>query len=169
VDRRITDEDAVLGYTALNAALNPVAISSAVVAPSHRFSVNPRIDYAVSPDNTLTLRYSLVDTNASNQGINVQNFDQASQAYQQTGNQQSVQVADSAVIGTAILNDARFQFLHTRSNQNGVSTAPEIDVEGSFTGGGTFPENYTDENKSEFQNDRSRRPHHQVRRPDARQ
>ena len=45
----------------------------------------------------------------------------------------------------------RFQFFHTRSHQTGVSSAPEIDVQGAFTGGGTFPQNYTDDNKSEFQ------------------
>lgn len=152
VDRRLTDENAVLRYTALDASLNPFATSSALVAPSRRFSINPRIDYALSRNQTLTLRYSYVDTNAHDQGINVQTFDQPSQAYQQTGNQQSLQLADSSVIGPAILNDARFQFLHTRATQSGISTAPEIDVQGAFTGGGTFPLNFSDENKSELQN-----------------
>ena len=152
VDRRITDENAIFNYTALDSELKPAAFSGAVIAPSRRLSVNPRIDYALSPNQTLTLRYSLVDTNAQNQGINVQAFDEASQAYRQNGNQQSLQVAESAVIGSAIFNDARFQFLHTRSTQSGTNTTPEIDVQGAFTGGGTFPLNFTNENKSEFQN-----------------
>jgi hypothetical protein len=122
-----------------------------VIAPSRRFSVNPRLDYAVTPNNTLTVRYSFVDTTAHNQGINVQTFDLASQAYRQSGGQQSLQVADSAVISPSVLNDARFQFFHIRLTQIGASTAPEVDVQGAFTGGGTFPLNFTDENKSEFQ------------------
>jgi Carboxypeptidase regulatory-like domain len=151
VNRRITDENSLLNYTYLTAALNPATFNGAVIAPSHRTSISPRLDYALTPNNTLTLRYSWVDTNATNQGINVQTFDQASQAYSQSTKQQSVQLIDSAVIGTSWINDVRFQFLRTHADQMGTSSAPEVDVEGAFTGGGTFPLNYTSENKSEFQ------------------
>jgi len=33
-----------------------------------------------------------------------------------------------------------------------VSSGPEVDVQGAFTGGGTFPLNYTDRNRYELQN-----------------
>ena len=150
-DRRITDENSLVNYTSLDSALNPVPISSAVVAPSRRFSINPRLDYAITPNDTLTLRYSWVDTNAQNQGINTQTFDLASQAYAQDTRQQSVQIIESSVLGTSAVNDVRFQFLRNRNSQSGVSSAPEIDVLGAFTGGGTFPLNYTDDNKFELQ------------------
>jgi hypothetical protein len=97
------------------------------------------------------VRYSWVDTNAHNQGISTQAFDLASQANSTGNTQQSIQVAVSSVLGASAINDARFQFLHTRVNQSGVSTAPEIDVVGAFTSGGSFPLNYTDDNRSEFQ------------------
>ena len=151
VDRRITDENSVLNYVSLDSALNPVAISGAVVAPSRRFSTNPRLDYAITPNHILTLRYSWVDTNAKNQGINTQTFDLPSQAYEQSGRQQSVQITESSALGANAVNDIRFQFLHTGVSQTGVSSAPEIDVLGAFTGGGTFPRNYNDDNKSELQ------------------
>jgi hypothetical protein len=150
-DHRITNENSIVNYTGLDSSLNPVQISSAVVAPSRRTSTNPRLDYALTPNQTLTLRYSFVQTNANNQGISTQNFDLPSQAYTQQNDQQSVQVAESAVLGARTVNDARFQFLHTRTTQTGVSSAPEIDVIGAFTSGGSFPKNYTDENQSEFQ------------------
>jgi hypothetical protein len=56
VNRRITDENSLLNYTSLDSAFQPVAVNSAVVAPSHRTSISPRFDYALSPNNTLTLR-----------------------------------------------------------------------------------------------------------------
>lgn len=99
VDRRITDENALLNYTALNSTLSPVAVSTALIAPSHRFSTNPRLDYALTPNNTLTLRYSWADTNARNQGITTQGFDEPSQAYTQDMTQQGVTVSESAVLG----------------------------------------------------------------------
>ena len=150
-DRRITDENSILNYTSLDANLNPIQISSAVVAPSRRFSVGPRLDYALTSNSTLTLRYSLVETNAQNQGISTQTFDLQSQAYSQQNQQQSIQAIESTVLNPQAVNDVRFQFLHVRTTLTGVSSAPEIDVIGAFTGGGTFPKDYTDDNKSEFQ------------------
>ena len=150
-DRRVTDENSLLNYTALDSALNPVAVRGAVVAPSRRFSTNPRLDYAIAPNHTLSVRYSWVDTNARNQGIAPQTFDLASQAYEQDSRQQSLQMIESSVLGTRAVNDVRFQFFHSRISQAGASSAPEIDVVGAFTGGGTFPLNYTDDNRWEFQ------------------
>jgi hypothetical protein len=150
-DYRITNENSLVNYTSLDSALNLIAISTAVVAPSRRFSVNPRVDYALTPNDTLTLRYSFVDTHAQNQGISTQAFDLASQAYTQDTQQQSAQVIESSVLGTNAVNDIRFQYLRNRTSQSGISTAPEVDVLGAFTGGGTFPLNYTDDNKFELQ------------------
>ena len=151
VDRRITDENSVLNYVSLDPSLNQVTMSGAVVAPSHRFSTNPRLDYALTPNSTLTLRYSWVDTTARNQGLNTQTFDEASQAYEQGTRQQSLQIAESSVLGANVINDLRFQFLHNRITQTGASSAPEVDVQGAFTGGGTFPLNFTGDNKFELQ------------------
>jgi hypothetical protein len=150
-NRRITDENSLVNYTSLDSALNPIAISTAVVAPSRRTSVSPRFDYALTPNHTLTLRYSWADATARNQGINTQTFDLASRSYSQDNTQQSIQVVESSVVGARAVNDVRFQFLHTHLGQVGISTAPETDVLGAFTGGGTFPLNYTDDNRSELQ------------------
>ena len=147
---RITDENAVVDYTALNSALNPVGVSTAVVAPSRRFSISPRLDYALTANNTLSVRYAWVDIHASNQGIATQTFDLPSQAYTQQNGQQSVQVIDTSVLGASAINELGFQFLRTLVTQTGLSSAPEIDVEGAFTGGGTFPQNYTRDNHWEL-------------------
>ena len=152
VDRRITDENALLAYTDLDAALQPVSVSNAVVAPSRRFSISPRIDYSLTPNNTLTLRYSWVESSGQNLGITTQNFDQASRALGLDSVEQSVQASESAVLGKTAENDVRFQFYRTRADLKGVSSAPELDVQGAFTGGGTFPLNYTDRSRFEFQN-----------------
>jgi hypothetical protein len=92
-------ENSLVNYTSLDAGLNPIAISTAVVAPSRRTSVNPRFVYALTTDHTLTLRHSWVDTNAAQSGPNTQTFDQASRAYAQDNTQQSIQLAESSVLG----------------------------------------------------------------------
>jgi len=148
---RVTDENSLVNYTSLDANFNPINVNTAIVAPSHRYSLSPRVDYALTPNNTLSLRYSWVASNAKNQGINVQQFDLPSQAYALNSSQQSLQVMDSQILGANAFNDIRFQFLHTRLDQAGVNSSPEVDVQGAFTGGGSFPRNFTKDNKSEFQ------------------
>ena len=150
-DRRIIDENSVVNYIGLNASLNPVPVNSFVISPNWRTSVSPRIDYALSPNNTLTLRYSFVRNTGQNQGISTQAFDLASQAYGFESTEQTAQVIETAVLGEHAVNDARFQFWRTFTDQRGASTAPEVDVQGAFTAGGTFPLNYTDDNRYEFQ------------------
>ncbi|HXJ44138.1 MAG TPA: carboxypeptidase regulatory-like domain-containing protein, partial [Bryobacteraceae bacterium] len=152
IDRRITDENALLNYVALDAGLNPVSISAGLVAPSRRLSLSPRVDYSLTPNNTLILRYSWLESNARNQGITTQAFDQPSRAYGIHSTEQGLQITESAIVGRHAENDIRFQFYRTRSSQEGVSAAPEVDVQGAFTGGGTFPLNYTDRDRFEFQN-----------------
>jgi hypothetical protein len=152
IDRRITDENALLSYTDLDSALNPVFVSAALVAPSRRFSLSPRMGYSLTPSNTLTVRYSWLDSTAQNQGITTQGFDQPSRAIGIDNTEQGLQIAESAVLGKSAENDVRFQFYRTHSTQTGVSSAPEIDVQGAFSGGGTFPLNYTDRDRIEFQN-----------------
>ena len=58
VDRRITDDNSLLNYTTLDSSFNPVFVSSALAAPSRRFGINPRVDYAITTNDTVTLRYS---------------------------------------------------------------------------------------------------------------
>jgi hypothetical protein len=151
VDRRITDENSLLNYTDLDGSYQPVLVSGAVVAPSRRISTSPRLDYSLTSNATFTLRYSFQQTSAKNQGIGSQSFDQASRAYGVETMEQSAQFANSIVLGQKAENDIRFQFFRTRTNLRGVSNAPEIDVQGAFTGGGTFMLNYADRNRYEFQ------------------
>ena len=151
-ERRAADDNTLVNYTYLDSALNPVSVNSALLAPSRRFNISPRVDYALTPNHTLVVRYSYLQNNAQNQGLSTQTFDLASRAYQLENTEQNVQLSETAVLGTKVVNSSRLQFFRTRSNQVGVSSAPEISVQGAFTGGGTFPLNYTDRNRYEFQN-----------------
>ena len=132
---RITDENAVLNYTQLDQNLGPTNVSTALITPSRRYSFSPRLDYALSPNHTLVVRYSLAHVGASNQGLNSQAFDEASLAYDSEETDQNVQVSESAVFGSSMLNNLRFQFYRTDLDQRGVSSAPQLNVQGAFTSG----------------------------------
>src|SRR5258708_5261340 len=67
--RRDIDDTAVINATTLDASLNPISISQAVVTPKGFLNVGPRFDFAVNQNNTLSFRYNLNTTNLSKQGI----------------------------------------------------------------------------------------------------
>ncbi len=149
---RITDENAVLNYTQLGSDLVASSVSTALVTPSRRYSFGPRLDYALTPNHTLVVRYSFAHIGASNQGLSPQAFDEASLAYGNEENDQNIQVSESAVFGASVLNNLQFQFYRTNVDQHGVNSDPQLNVQGAFTAGGSFPHNFTNRNRYELQN-----------------
>ena len=69
VDRRITDENALVVARVLDPSFNVVPYDNAVVTPIRRTDVTPRIDYAINPNNTLVARYTYGQNNYQNQGV----------------------------------------------------------------------------------------------------
>jgi hypothetical protein len=97
-ERRATDDNTLLNYTYLDSALNPLTVNNALLAPSRRFNISPRVDYALTPNHTLVVRYSYLLNNAQNQGITTQGFDLASRAYRLDDTEQNVQVSEQRAL-----------------------------------------------------------------------
>jgi hypothetical protein len=99
-----------------------------------RTNVGPRLDYQLTPTNTLTVRYQYYRNNETNDGVG--QYSLASQGYDLLTTEDTLQVSDTQVFGTKVVNETRFQYLHDTSNQNPQSTAPTIVVPFEFQGGG---------------------------------
>src|SRR5579859_5371123 len=56
-DRRSIDDNATVSAYTLDPNLNPAPFSETVLTPNVRTTVSPRMDYQLSPSNTLVLRY----------------------------------------------------------------------------------------------------------------
>jgi Carboxypeptidase regulatory-like domain len=123
---------AVVNPTA--APLQLVPCSAAIANPKKRYNLGPRLDYALSKTNTLTVRYQYYRNDENNDGIG--GFTLPSQGYNSLSTEQTVQIGDTQVYGTKVVNETRFQYLHEDSNQNPLSTLPSISVPLSFNAGG---------------------------------
>jgi hypothetical protein len=108
--------------------------SEAVANPRKRYNIGPRLDYALTKTNTLTVRYQYYRNDENNDGVG--GFNLPSQGYNALSTEQTVQIGDTQVYGTKVVNETRFQYLHEASNQNPLSSLPSIDVPLSFSGGG---------------------------------
>lgn len=151
MDRRnINDLSATNAYT-LNSSLLPYNFVGAISNPHERTNLSPRVDWAPTKNNTLTVRYQFYRDTENNQLGNA--LDLPTQAYYTQSTENTVQVSDTQVIGSKIVNELRFQYLRDNSIQTPASTTPTVTVLGNFTGGGYASGNQNDgQSNYEIQN-----------------
>src|ERR1700675_4184293 len=99
-----------------------------------RTRLYPRIDYQLNEKNTLSLRYAF--THGDIQGAGIGGFDLISRGYHTRYTTQTVQMIEKTTLGTSGVNESRFQYYRNASQMLPNSAAAEIQVLGSFNGGG---------------------------------
>jgi hypothetical protein len=124
---------------------------SSIANPRQRTNVGPRIDWAPTKNNTLTFRYQYYrDTESGNLP---NQFSLPTQAYQSKSTENTVQISDTQVFGTKVINETRFQYNRDNNVQNPQDTNPAVSVLGEFLGGGNSEGALNDlENNYEIQN-----------------
>jgi hypothetical protein len=111
-----------------------VQLSDAVSNPGRRYNISPRLDYQLTPTNTLTARYQYFHNTDENEGTG--QFNLANQGFNVVNAEHALQISDTQVVNAKIINETRFQFLHTTDIQTPVTTTPTIQIQGAFTSGG---------------------------------
>jgi hypothetical protein len=138
----------------VSAQLEPLPaplFTEAVANPRTRINFSPRLDYQVSTNNTLTVRYQYYRDNQVNDAVG--QYTLTSEGYTLLTTEQTLQVSDTQVFGSKIVNETRFQYLHDASFQTPNSTAPTVIVPFEFQGGGSNFGNIIDhQNHYELQN-----------------
>ena len=117
------------------AVVNSSQFNGSVPNPMTRTNIAPRLDYQISKNNTLTARYQYYHDTQDNGGVG--GFNLPSTGYNTASTEHTVQISDTQVFGTKVINETRFQYLRENSQQNPLSTAPTINVLDSFVSGGS--------------------------------
>jgi hypothetical protein len=119
--------------------------------PQRRVGANPRVDYQLSPKNSLTVRYGFTRTDIRDSGIG--SFNLVSRGYHTQTWNHSVQLTETAVLSARLINETRFQYLRADNDTLANSFSPSIQVLGSFNGGGAQVGHSLElRNSYEFQN-----------------
>jgi hypothetical protein len=135
VQRRNQDETSIVNAVVLDNNFNQVPFSTAIPNPVTRTEINPRIDYQLTKNNTLTVRYEYNRNESTSGGIST--FTLPTLASNSSRTNHELQVSDSQVLSTTVVNDTRFQYEHGSNSSLPVNLTPTISVQGAFTGGGS--------------------------------
>ena len=119
--------------------LDPVTLVAqpfdTVLSAIQRFTrINPRVDYQLNANNTLVVAYDFTHSDIRNGGIG--GFNLISQGSHVSYTDNTVQVTETAVLG-ANINETRFQYFRTAMQTVPNSLDPDLQVLGSFNGGGS--------------------------------
>jgi len=126
------------------------SFAGVLVTPGRFTSVSPRIDYQMGQNNTLMFRYGITHSDVRDNGVG--GFDLTSRGYHSQFTNQTVQAAETTVIGHA-LNETRFQYYRSASQAIANSSDPAVLVLQSFNGGGsTQGRTFDTQNSFELQN-----------------
>ena len=140
--RRNINEIAVVNARVLDSNLQQTPFNASVSNPRTRTNLSPRIDYQITPNNSLTARYQYFHDVQDNAGVG--QFALPSTGYDTTSGEHTVQISDTQILGAKAVNETRFQYLRENDRQNPLSPAPSINVIGAFTGGGNSAGAQTD-------------------------
>ena len=149
--RNMVDNGSITNAVTVNPqtlALQPFA--GVLVTPGRYTNVSPRIDYQVNENNTLMFRYGITHSDVQDNGIG--GFDLVSRGYHSRFTNQTVQAADTVLIGRAV-NETRFQYYRSASQSIANTSGPTIQVLQSFNGGGAnVGQTFDTQNSYELQN-----------------
>ena len=132
--RRYITDTSVINAVVLDSNFDPVSYSDAIPNPRAFNELSPRIDYQLSPSNTLTFRYQGEFSDEENSGIG--QFSLPSQAFDQTENEHAFQVGDTQIFGSNVVNETRYRYQHQRNKQAPLDFSATTNVLSSFIDGG---------------------------------
>ena len=133
--RDSTDNGAIINGTTLDPATLSIIdpFTDVFRIPQHRLGINPRTDYQLSPNNTLTVRYGLTHVDIPFAGIG--GFNLISRGFHTTTNAHTVQATETAVFAENKVNEVRFQFFRSSNQIRPNTIGPAIQVLGAFSSG----------------------------------
>jgi hypothetical protein len=147
VDQRNNQNDSI--YSLVEAPVggtSPYAfavgpVSGGLFSPQTRTNIAPRIDLQLGSRNTLTARYQFYRNSVVG---NITSTSLPTQSTTQTETESTLQLSDSFIVNEHVVNETRFQFLRDYSSTTPASTAPQVSIPFTFTGGGATDQTSND-------------------------
>ncbi len=147
-DNSIVNATVLPSMTTCAAGQTSCSFQFANPTPNIRTDISPRIDLQLGEKNTLTTRFRYEQSDQSNQGIG--NLNLAASGYNASSSEITVQMTDTQVVSSRVINETRFEYERDHSSQTPFNTTPSIIVQGNFTDGGAGSGKFSD-NQTHFE------------------
>ncbi len=166
-ERRMIDDNDIVNATVPTANFASSFIQQSYYStPQRRTTVSPRVDYAISANHTLSVRYSYLNNErlltfggpTSLPQTTIGDFTLPSTGYTSAGIDHSFQVVETSVLSPKAINETHVNIESDNTNITSQSNAPTLSVSQSFVAGGSgetasgFAQNYDHEKQTELQN-----------------
>jgi hypothetical protein len=132
--REWVDNGNVVNGVILDSQFVPTAFTATPVASLRRTGFTPRVDYQLSTNHTLSVRYSYNRDIVRDAGTGSLNL--VSRGYHSNALSQTVQVTETAVVNPSTINETRFQYFRPETVSQANTPGAAISVLGAFNGGG---------------------------------
>jgi Carboxypeptidase regulatory-like domain len=120
---------------AINPADTSGNIREAFPTPSSLLLANPRVDFQLGKNNTLSFRDSFYRSVAMGNGPGELSLPE--QAYSVDNLENAIQASDTVVVNAHLINETHFQWRRVRNDQTPNYFLPTVSVQGAFTTGGS--------------------------------
>jgi hypothetical protein len=152
IEREMNDNGNVIdGVTLDPQTLVTAPFTGSVLALDRWTRVTPRLDYQLSGNHTLSIRYVFNRDDVRNAGTGA--FNLLSRGYHNDARSQTVQVTETAVLNASSINETRFQYFRPDTVSQSNTPGYALQVLGAFNGGGNPIGHSTDtQNSYELQN-----------------
>jgi hypothetical protein len=134
LEHRSIDNYAVLNAITFDGAGNEVNTTANVAAPQRLWLGTARLDWQLGAKNTFIASYSANVNHLQNVGVGGTNL--AETGYDSETYEHMVRFSDVTTMSTHAMHEARLSLRWDGSTDAPVSTAPQVQVAGAFTGGG---------------------------------
>jgi hypothetical protein len=134
--RYASDANSIVNARILDpVTLRPVTVNESFVTPDVNNYGNARFDFKINKVHTIVGRFNDNRSTQDQQGIG--GYSLPSRAYRGLRSFLVVQLTETALINEKTVNETRFQFTRNRFNQSSIVDAFALNVQDSFSGGGS--------------------------------
>jgi len=135
LDRRDTDDNAIVNAFVLDDDLNVTRFVRTVLVPRRPINASVRLDFQLSKNHTLTARYNFFRSRVENAGVGGTSLPE--RGFDFTLPIHTIQLTETAVLGSRVVNELRLQYIAENQFDEPLSDRPGVNVLGAFVAGGS--------------------------------
>jgi hypothetical protein len=134
LEYRGLDDNAYINALVLDQSLRVVPFIQSALTPRRSQERQPRVDWQINKNNTLVLVVEFNPSHLLRSGIG--GFTLPSRAYESFGYERQFRMTETAVINNSTITETRLQVRTDRAEQKTFISAPALNVQDAFNGGG---------------------------------